>query len=162
MLRAVMHGYYMDARLYNKAKLIANPFDYKDFMMRKVKQKISEENKRGIQTKVNGQVFNSYLSVDLVNLMCKYLLLLFILLYIYAAVSYNLHNSAFWSFSCCFFPQKLPNINREMFERLMEDKEDKSKKKKVAVAEKLLTDDRFGDLFSSPDFQIDKDSVEFK
>ena len=53
MLRAVMHGYYMDLRLYNKAKLIANPFDYNDFMKRKVKQKISEENQRGIQTKVN-------------------------------------------------------------------------------------------------------------
>lgn len=52
MLRAVMHGYYMDLRLYNKAKLIANPFDYTDFMKRKVQQKITEDNQRGIQTKV--------------------------------------------------------------------------------------------------------------
>lgn len=54
MLRAVMHGYYMDLRLYNKAKLIANPFDYTDFMKRKVQQKITEDNQRGIQTKVTG------------------------------------------------------------------------------------------------------------
>ncbi|KAG7169607.1 Nucleolar protein 10-like [Homarus americanus] len=107
MLRAVMHGYYMDVRLYSKAKLIANPFDYNDFMKRKVKQKISEENQRGIQTK------------------------------------------------------KLPSINRDLFERLIEEEKD-GKKKKVAAAQALLTDDRFGDLFASSDFQIDKDTTEFK
>lgn len=47
-----MHGYYIDSRLYNKAKMIANPFDYDDFLKRKVKQKITEQNQRGIQTKV--------------------------------------------------------------------------------------------------------------
>ncbi|XP_063850425.1 nucleolar protein 10-like [Scylla paramamosain] len=107
MLRAVMHGYYMDLRLYNKAKLIANPFDYNDFMKRKVKQKISEENQRGIQTK------------------------------------------------------KLPNINRDLFERLLEDKQEKNKKR-AKTAETLLKDDRFSNLFSSTDFQIDKDSVEYQ
>lgn len=107
MLRAVMHGYYMDLRLYNKAKLIANPFDYTDFMKRKVQQKITEDNQRGIQTK------------------------------------------------------KLPSINRELFERLLEDKEEK-KKKKGKTAEMLLKDDRFSSLFSSADFQIDKDSVEYQ
>lgn len=107
MLRAVMHGYYMDLRLYNKAKLIANPFDYKDFMKRKVKQKISEENQRGIQAK------------------------------------------------------KLPNINRDLFERLLEDKQEKNKKR-AKTAETLLKDDRFSNLFSSTDFQIDKDSVEYQ
>ncbi|XP_045605009.2 nucleolar protein 10 isoform X1 [Procambarus clarkii] len=110
MLRAVMHGYYIDIRLYNKAKLIANPFDYNDFMKRKVRQKITEENQRGIQTK------------------------------------------------------KLPNVNRDLFERLIEEEvENKNKKKQqAAAAEALLKDDRFGELFSSSDFQIDKDSVEFK
>ncbi|KAK8740326.1 hypothetical protein OTU49_002854 [Cherax quadricarinatus] len=108
MLRAVMHGYYIDVRLYNKAKLIANPFDYNDFMKRKVRQKISEDNQRGIQTK------------------------------------------------------KLPNVNCELFERLMEEEEEKKKKKKGATAEALLKDDRFGELFSSADFQIDKDSYEFR
>lgn len=107
MLRAVMHGYYMDLRLYNKAKLIANPFDYNDFMKRKVKQKISEENQRGIQTK------------------------------------------------------KLPSINRDLFERLVDDKQEKNKKR-VKTAETLLKDDRFTSLFSSADFQIDKDSVEYQ
>lgn len=107
MLRAVMHGYYMDLRLYNKAKLIANPFDYNDFMKRKVKQKISEENQRGIQAK------------------------------------------------------KLPSINRDLFERLLEDKQENNKKR-AKTAETLLKDERFSNLFSSTDFQIDKDSIEYQ
>lgn len=52
MLRAVMHGYYIDLRLYNKAKLIANPFDFKDLMKRAVSKKISEENQRQVQKPV--------------------------------------------------------------------------------------------------------------
>ncbi|KAK7068919.1 Nucleolar protein 10 [Halocaridina rubra] len=51
VLRAVMHGYYMDARLYSKAKLIANPFNYDEFMKRKLRQKILEQNQRGIKKK---------------------------------------------------------------------------------------------------------------
>lgn len=52
MLRAVMHGYYIDLRLYNKAKLIANPFDFKDLMKRAVSKKITEENQRKVQKPV--------------------------------------------------------------------------------------------------------------
>ncbi|XP_042875131.1 nucleolar protein 10-like [Penaeus japonicus] len=107
MLRAVMHGYYIDSRLYNKAKMIANPFDYDDFMKRKVKQKITEQNQRGIQTK------------------------------------------------------KLPNVNRDLFERLTEEQNDKGSKK-MTSADALLKDDRFGALFISEDFEIEKNSAEFK
>ncbi|XP_071546985.1 nucleolar protein 10 [Panulirus ornatus] len=107
MLRAVMHGYYIDVRLYNKARLIANPFDYNDFMKRKVRQKITKENERGIQTK------------------------------------------------------KLPAVNSDLFERIMEEGEG-GKKKNVAAAQALLKDDRFADLFSSADFHIDKDSTEYR
>lgn len=67
-----------------------------------------------------------------------------------------------YKFSQMFcFPQKLPSINRDLFERLIEDKQEKNKKK-VKSAETLLKDDRFSNLFSSADFQIDKDSVEYQ
>ncbi|KAG0721524.1 Nucleolar protein 10 [Chionoecetes opilio] len=107
MLRAVMHGYYMDLRLYNKARLVANPFDYNKFMKGKVKEKISEANQRGIQKK------------------------------------------------------KLPSINRDLFERLLEDKQEINKKR-GKTAETLLKDDRFTSLFASEDFHIDKDSIEYQ
>lgn len=60
----------------------------------------------------------------------------------------------------CLF-QKLPSINRDLFERLVEDQQEKNKKR-VKAAETLLKDDRFSSLFSSADFQIDKDSVEYQ
>lgn len=107
ILRAVMHGYYIDSRLYNKAKMIANPFDYDDFLKRKVKQKITEQNQRGIQTK------------------------------------------------------KLPKVNRDLFERLTEEQQNEGSKK-MTSADELLKDDRFGALFTSEEFQIEKNSAEFK
>jgi len=107
VLRAVMHGYYMNTQLYTKAKLIANPFDMDDFRKRKLKEKIKEQNQRGIETK------------------------------------------------------KAPKINREMFERLTEQ-ESEGRKNEMAAAQKILKDDRFSSLFASQDFQIDKDSEEFK
>ena len=57
--------------------------------------------------------------------------------------------------------QKLPNINRDLFERLLEDKNERNKKR-AKTAETLLKDDRFSNLFSSTDFHIDKDSVEYQ
>ena len=48
-----------------------------------------------------------------------------------------------------------------MFERLLDDKQEKNKKK-GKIAETLLKDDRFSNLFSSADFQIDKDSIEYQ
>ncbi|MPC26261.1 Nucleolar protein 10 [Portunus trituberculatus] len=56
---------------------------------------------------------------------------------------------------------KLPNINRDLFERLLEDKQEKNKKRSK-TAETLLKDDRFSNLFSSSDFHIDKASVEYQ
>lgn len=108
VLRAVMHGYYMDTRLYNKAKLIANPFDYDDFLQRKVRQKITQENQREIKKK------------------------------------------------------NLPSINSDLYERLLDDKSDGVKKKRMETAQSLLQDDRFGDLFANADFQIDKESEAFR
>lgn len=65
VLRAVMHGYYMDIRLYNKARLIANPFDYNEFVQRKVRQKIMQDNTREIKRKnlpsINSELYERLL-----------------------------------------------------------------------------------------------------
>ena len=51
MLRAYMHGYFMDNRLYGKAKAIAEPFSYDDFKKKKVKEKLEEERQSRITVK---------------------------------------------------------------------------------------------------------------
>lgn len=50
VLRAYMHGYFMDIRLYKKAKLITEPFNFEEFKQRKIKEKLDKE--RENRTKV--------------------------------------------------------------------------------------------------------------
>jgi len=42
-LRAYMHGFFMDVRLYNKIRVIANPNEYQNWRKDKVKQKMEEK-----------------------------------------------------------------------------------------------------------------------
>eukprot|EP01135_Chromosphaera_perkinsii_P005224 Nk52_evm7s326 gene=Nk52_evmTU7s326 len=49
LLRAYMHGFFMDIRLYNKAKLIADPFAYEDYKKKKIKEKIEEQRNNRIK-----------------------------------------------------------------------------------------------------------------
>ena len=43
MLRAYMHGFFVDNRLYGKAKAIAEPFSYEEYKQKKVEEKLAEE-----------------------------------------------------------------------------------------------------------------------
>ncbi|XP_068621190.1 nucleolar protein 10 isoform X2 [Battus philenor] len=43
LLRAYMHGYFVDARLYKKAKTIADPFAFEEYKKRKIREKIEQE-----------------------------------------------------------------------------------------------------------------------
>lgn len=56
---------------------------------------------------------------------------------------------------------KLPNVNKDLALKLMDDqmKNDRKKQKK---AEDLLTDNRFKQLFENPDFQVDKNADEYR
>lgn len=52
MLRAYMHGYFMDVRLYNKAKSIIQPFKYDEYKKAKIKEKIEKEREERVKIKV--------------------------------------------------------------------------------------------------------------
>ncbi|KAI3985397.1 hypothetical protein MKX01_033711 [Papaver californicum] len=43
LLRAYMHGYFIDHRLYKKAKSLANPFEYKQYIEEHKKKKLEEQ-----------------------------------------------------------------------------------------------------------------------
>lgn len=43
LLKAYMHGFFVDLRLYEKAKAIANPFAYDDYKKRIIKAKLEEK-----------------------------------------------------------------------------------------------------------------------
>ena len=43
VLRAYMHGYFMDFRLYEKAKAIVNPFAYEEYRKKQIEDKLKQE-----------------------------------------------------------------------------------------------------------------------
>ncbi|KAM4694412.1 nucleolar protein 10 [Discoglossus pictus] len=51
MLRAYMHGYFMDIRLYHKVKAMVNPFAYEEYKREKIRQKIEETRAQRVQIK---------------------------------------------------------------------------------------------------------------
>ncbi|KAM9708617.1 nucleolar protein 10 [Menidia menidia] len=51
LLRAYMHGFFMDIRLYHKVKTMANPFAYEEYRKDKIRQKIEESRTQRVQVK---------------------------------------------------------------------------------------------------------------
>ena len=51
MLRAYMHGYFMDMRLYHQVKAIVDPFAYDRYRKEKIKSKIDDERSQRISVK---------------------------------------------------------------------------------------------------------------
>lgn len=49
VLRAYMHGYFMDIRLYKKAKLLNDPFNFDEFKNRKIKEKLESERENRVK-----------------------------------------------------------------------------------------------------------------
>ncbi|UJR14908.1 hypothetical protein I4U23_001892 [Adineta vaga] len=46
LLRAYMHGYFMDIRLYNQAKTVAEPFAFAEYRKKKLREKIDEKREK--------------------------------------------------------------------------------------------------------------------
>uniref|UniRef100_A0A8C1SB28 Nucleolar protein 10 n=1 Tax=Cyprinus carpio TaxID=7962 RepID=A0A8C1SB28_CYPCA len=51
LLRAYMHGFFMDIRLYHKVKTMANPFAYEEYRKDRIRQKIEESRTQRVQLK---------------------------------------------------------------------------------------------------------------
>ncbi|KAI1309389.1 Nucleolar protein 10 [Halotydeus destructor] len=51
LLRAYMHGFFMDIRLYHKAKLLSDPFAYEEYKKKKIKDKLESERGDRVQPK---------------------------------------------------------------------------------------------------------------
>lgn len=47
-----MHGYFVDIRLYRKAKSVAEPFAYEEFRRKKIREKIESERSNRVQVQV--------------------------------------------------------------------------------------------------------------
>ncbi|KAK2722714.1 hypothetical protein QYM36_003034, partial [Artemia franciscana] len=66
MLRAYMHGYFMDLRLYKKAKSLVDPFSIEKFKKKKISEKIDEERANRVQVRKLPKI-NQELALKLIN-----------------------------------------------------------------------------------------------
>lgn len=57
---------------------------------------------------------------------------------------------------------KLPAVNKQLAQKLLEDTNDAKKKKKADTTTSLLEDDRFKDMFADPEYQVDVESKEYE
>lgn len=67
-----MHGYFVDIRLYRKAKSVAEPFAYEEYRRKKVREKIESERTNRVQV----QVIYNY---NIHNIMIILLFIIFII-----------------------------------------------------------------------------------
>jgi|AntAceMinimDraft_12_1070368.scaffolds.fasta_scaffold93786_1 ribosome biogenesis protein ENP2 len=65
MLRAYMHGFFVDNRLYGKAKAIAEPFSYEKYRSQKVEEKLAAERATRITVKKKAPKVNAALVAKL-------------------------------------------------------------------------------------------------
>jgi ribosome biogenesis protein ENP2 len=109
VLRGYMHGFFMDANLYNRVKAVANPFAYEEYRKKKLKERLEAKRSSRIA------------------------------------------------------PQKADNkakstINTDLAKRLQGKAETGSGNN----ARNLLDDQRFGGLFTNPDFEVNQQDEMFK
>jgi ribosome biogenesis protein ENP2 len=62
VLRAYMHGYFMDIRLYKKAKLLNDPFNFEEFKNRKIKERLEAERENRVKVVRKLPVVNTELA----------------------------------------------------------------------------------------------------
>lgn len=105
LLKAYMHGFFVDMRLYHKAKASANPFTFEKYRKEKVDKKIEEARPQRLQVKSD-----------------------------------------------------VPKVNKDVALKFME-MEDIGKKTKNP---NLLHDNRFKAMFENPDFEVDKETEEYR
>lgn len=66
LLRAYVHGYFMDIRLYRKAKSVADPFEFDTYRKRKIRETIEKDRVNRVQVNKLPKV-NKDLALKLMN-----------------------------------------------------------------------------------------------
>jgi ribosome biogenesis protein ENP2 len=65
VVKSYMHGYFIDVRLWEQARLIANPFAYEEYRAKKIQEKIEKERESRIRTKAQQVKVNKNLAARL-------------------------------------------------------------------------------------------------
>jgi NUC153 domain len=112
MLRGYMHGFFIDVKLYNRVRAVANPFEYEEYQKKKLKERLDTKQASRIAPRVSKK-------------------------------------------------KEKVAVNPDLADRLA-NKASAESTKAGKVAKGLLSDNRFGGLFTNPDFEIDQDNEDFR
>jgi nucleolar protein 10 len=68
LLRAYMHGFFIDKRLYNKAKAASNPFAYEEYKKKKIKEELDAQRSDRVKIEQKLPKVNKELAQRLLNM----------------------------------------------------------------------------------------------
>ncbi|KAK0544917.1 Small ribosomal subunit biogenesis [Tilletia horrida] len=159
MLRPYMHGFFISLSLYEKARLLANPTAYADARERALRARLEKEAESRIRS--GGRAERALKALD-------------------AEQSRRDGKGKKAAAAVTTADGKAVTVNRDLAKKIAE-KADKEEKKKARIAAKanvddasaaaagaaaggadsLLEDDRFKELFTNPEYEVDVNSREF-
>ena len=156
LLRAYMHGFFIDIRLYNKAKDQAEPFKYDDYKKKKIQEKLEASRSNRVIIKSSLPVVNRELATQLMRKQG-------------VEVMSDEDDDEMEGDMSDFDASQVMNAVRHDKDAVESQSKKKTergseKKKKLSAkgAESLLQDDRFKALFVNKDFEVDPESQEYK
>lgn len=165
VLRAYMHGYFVDLRLYEKAKSIANPFAYEEYLEEQRRVKLEAE--RAGRIKANSSALQQQQSKK----KSGPLLVNGVKAKVNTVLAERLQQqSELLAKLDAMEAEKAQQVATEQHsdDDLSEEEEivvTKAEKKAIQAAKSghaILADTRFSSLFTNPDFAIDEETDEFR
>ncbi|BGP16521.1 hypothetical protein JCM10213_001140 [Rhodosporidiobolus nylandii] len=137
-LKPYMHGYFVDLRLYTKARAIANPFAYAEHRDKLVRDKLAAEQ----ESRIRGAKKAAGAAAG--------------------ATGVKVNKQLAKKMREAEERQRKRETGEDDVDAGDGEKRKRKKKKDGVETPNLLKDDRFADLFANPDFEIDEESREFQ
>ena len=137
LLRPSLHGFFLDLRLYKKAKSIADPFAYEKYRKQKIEEVLKSQEESRITIRKKPTKVNVELASKLQDQASKFV------------ANENVTED-----------NKNDTNNKDLTST--ERKRMKKERSLATQANTILQDERFKAMFEDEDFQIDEKSVEYK
>ncbi|KAJ2784633.1 Small ribosomal subunit biogenesis [Coemansia javaensis] len=140
VLKPYMHGFFVDLRLYERAKAIANPFAYEEYRVRRVQEKLDAARASRIRATTKLPKVNRALAARLLQMQRG------------ASASASANNAE----------SGASDSDDPASARLAGGRQRKRAKARAETAAAMLEDSRFKDMFANPEFEVDEDGDEFR
>ncbi|KAJ2610732.1 Small ribosomal subunit biogenesis [Coemansia sp. RSA 1804] len=156
VLKPYMHGFFIDLRLYERAKAIANPFAYEEHRLRRVQEKLAKARESRIRAttklpKVNRALAQRLLQMQRVDKMER------------KQKQQQQQQQAAGSVAAGHESDSDDDDDDDDgAKRLNGGRQRKKAQAAAAMATAVLEDSRFGDIFTNPEFEVDEEADEFK